>query len=142
MLKDLEPQEMQALCLLAAGQTRSEVSRKLGIAVSCLDSWKARPDFKEAQREATMAIYEQSIAAIVSVSLESVQELEKIINDVDVPARTKISAIALVLTHAEKCKSYVLEQRLERIEQALNYVDIDINIESDSELRSAGTEEI
>ncbi|MCC5661827.1 hypothetical protein LC608_33760 [Nostoc sp. XA010] len=116
----LTPIQNEALCLLAAGYPREEVSARTGVSKSTINRWATEPDFKTMLRDAVVKVYDAAIAELVSGSRQAAQELKAIITDPDTPKRVKVSAIQVLLTTAAKAKDSVLEERLEAIEVALD----------------------
>ena len=110
----------RALCLLAAGYSRKQVAKQVGITEATLRGWARHPEFKKQLRNAVAEIYNSAIAELCSGSREAAQELRRIINDPDVSARVKISAISTLFSNAEKAKAGLLEDRLEALENSLN----------------------
>lgn len=129
ILEELQPKKIQALCLLAAGKSNIETSKITEIPTSTLERWKSEPNFKAALRQAVADFYDQAMAEFALGAVDAAIELKRIINDADIPARTKITAIGTLFSYLEKTKSYVLELRLENIEDKLNHVEI-IDVES------------
>lgn len=117
---DTDINQTKALCLLAAGYSKRDVAKQTGISESCLQKWSKQPAFRQKLREAVAASYDAAIAELCSGSREAAQELKRIINDSDVPARTKINAISVLLSNAEKAKTSLLEDRLETLENMIN----------------------
>ncbi|WP_414589130.1 hypothetical protein [Scytonema sp. PCC 10023] len=119
-MKDLTPNQMKALCMLAANYDRHEVAQACDITTRTLDKWRRLENFQELLRKAVVATYDAAISELVLGCQESAKELRKIILDPDTPSRTKVSAISVLLTNAAKAKEHLLEDRLERIEASLN----------------------
>ena len=116
----LDANQTKALCLMAAGYSRPEINKQTGISVSCLNKWVKQPLFKKRLRESVAASYDSAIAELCSGSRDAAKELKRIVNDPDVPARTKVNAISVLLNNAEKAKTSLLEDRLEALENTLN----------------------
>lgn len=117
---ELSSTQHTAIALLMAGNTRIEIAETLQIPIRTLDRWIASPGFRNTQKEAAITVFEQSLTVIAALTTKAVFELERILEDDDVPARVKLTAIGLILDNATKLKSYELEQRLEQIENTLN----------------------
>jgi len=132
MNTELTANQYSAIALLMSGKNRVEVSEILKINVSALNQWIATPKFKQKQREAAISVYEESLANVANLTSKAVSGLEKILDDDEESTRTKITAITLILNHAEKLKSYELERRLERVENILSpsYLEITASVES------------
>ena len=122
-MSEFTAKQQIALCQLAAGATNSEAAVQAGVSLSCVEKWKAKPDFQKSLKEAVSCVYDAAIAELVSGSREAAKELKRIISDPDVSDRVKVSAIQTLFSTAEKCKQWQLEARLERVEVLLDESD-------------------
>lgn len=121
-MEALTPRQNQALCLLAAGYTLDEVVAETGVPKRTLTRWKGKK-FKQQLQEAVAATYDAAVAELVSGSREAAQELKRIIADPDIPSKTKVTAINVLLNNAARAKESILEQRLERLEGSFDGID-------------------
>lgn len=117
---ELEENQITALCLLAAGYQISVVAERTGVTRRTIERWKLQPEFKKTLREAMCRVYDSAIAELTLGAKEAALELKRIIHDSDVPAKVKITAINVLLTHTARAKDAVLEQRLEDMESVLD----------------------
>ncbi len=125
-MDELNISQYRALCGLASGMTISEAAQIAGVSASSIDKWKRQPEFQKQLRESINRVFEASQARLVLGAQEAVDELRQIINDSDVSAKTRLSAINILLTQASKCRDFLLEQRLERIESLIENESIKI----------------
>jgi transcriptional regulator with XRE-family HTH domain len=112
--------QCEALVLLAAGYTDEEVAAKTVVAKSTIARWRKSPEFERLLKQAQLKYIDSALAELVKGAKEAVKELNNIITDPDVPSRTKVSAISVLLTHIVKMREMDLEERLERIEVILD----------------------
>lgn len=119
-MSEFSAKQQVALCQLAAGATNSEAARAAGVSLSCVEKWKARPDFQKNLKDAVSQVFDSAIAELVAGSRDAAKELKRIIGDPDVSDRVKVSAIQTLFSTAEKCKQWQLEARLERVEALLD----------------------
>jgi uncharacterized protein (UPF0147 family) len=120
LIDDLTPLQTKALCLLAAGHTSKATAEATGTHIRSIDGWRNEPKFKQRLKQAVSDIYDMAIAEMALGCAEAARELKHIINDPDIPARTKVSAISVLFANVEKAKTAILEERLENIENQLN----------------------
>lgn len=116
----LSPNQARCLCLIAAGRSREEAAKETGVSVSTVDKWSAKAEFREMLNKAVSEVFDAALAELVSSSQLAARELKNIILDPDVPSRTKVSAIQVLLSNAAHVKNYILESRIEAIESSLN----------------------
>jgi len=119
-LSEFSAKQQVALCRLAAGGTNSEAAEAAGVSLSCVEKWKAKPDFQKSLKDAVGYVFDAAIAELVAGSRDAAKELKRIINDQNVTDRIKVSAIQTLFSTAEKCKQWQLEARLERVEALLD----------------------
>jgi transposase len=119
-LSEFNAKQQVALCQLAAGATNAEAAAAAGVSLSCVEKWKARPDFQKSLKDAVSYVFDAAIAELVSGSRDAAKELKRIISDPNVSDRVKVSAIQTLFSTAEKCKQWQLEARLERVEGLLD----------------------
>jgi len=119
-LSEFNAKQQVALCQLAAGATNSEAAAAAGVSLSCIEKWKAKPDFQKSLKDAVSHVFDAAIAELVAGSRDAAKELKRIINDPNVSDRVKVSAIQTLFSTAEKCKQWQLEARLERVEALLD----------------------
>lgn len=112
--------QCEALVLLAAGYTDDEVAEKTVVAKSTIIRWKKSPEFERLLKQAQLKYIDSALAELVKGAKEAVQELNNIITDSDVPSRTKVSAISVLLSHIVKMREVDLEERLERLEEIVD----------------------
>lgn len=116
----LSPNQARCLCLIAAGRSREEAAKETGVSKSTVDSWAKKPEFREMLNKAVSMVFDSALAELVSSSQLAARELKNIILDPDVPSRTKVSATQVLLSNAAHVKNYILESRIEAIENSLN----------------------
>ncbi|MBP5976609.1 hypothetical protein HW132_28720 [Brasilonema sp. CT11] len=119
-MEALTPIQNQALCLLAAGHTIDEVVAETGVGKRTLSRWKTTCNFKKLLQDAVTQTYDSAVAELVSGSREAARELKRIISDPDVPSKTKVTAINVLLNNAARAKESALEERLERLEESFD----------------------
>jgi hypothetical protein len=121
-IEDLEitPIQMQALCLLAAGNTKAEVSKIKNISASTLERWCKLPDFNKLLKKSVIDCYNAALAELCEGAKDAVKELRNIITSEKTPVRVKVQAINVLLTNAARAKDLILEERLESLENDLN----------------------
>ena len=119
-MSEFSAKQQVALCRLAAGGTNSEAAEAAGVSLSCVEKWKAKPDFQKSLKDAVGYVFDAAIAELVAGSRDAAKELKRIINDQNVTDRIKVSAIQTLFSTAEKCKQWQLEARLERVEALLD----------------------
>jgi len=119
-MERLTPIQNQALCLLAAGYNLDEVAKQTGVTTRTISKWKTIENFDRLLKEAVSKVFDAAIAELVSGSREAAKELKLIIADADTPARVKVNAIQVMLSNASKAKDYMLEERLETLENILD----------------------
>lgn len=124
-MEQLTPIQNQALCLLSAGYSPQEIATKTGVSLRTIARWKTLPNFNNLLRQSTAIVYDAAVSELVSGAREAAQELKRIIADPEIPSRTKVSAISVLLTNASKAKEALLEERLERVEDCLNGDDVE-----------------
>lgn len=115
-MDELSIKQYRALCCLLAGGTQEEAAREAGCSVSSIEKWRKKPDFARLLRQSIAKVYDATLAEIVLGSMSAAKALRQIIDDDETPSRVKISAIATLLSHAEKAKQFAIEERLERLE--------------------------
>lgn len=71
-------------------------------------------------KDAACKIYECAIAELATGASKAVRELLRMVDDKNVPDRTKIQAITLLLNHLKETREWQLEKRLEALEATLN----------------------
>lgn len=108
--------QCEALVLLAAGYTDEEVAEKTVVDRKTIGRWKKSPEFERLLKGAQLKLIDSALAELIKGAREAVKVLNDIITDPDVPSRTKVSAIAVLLTHIVKMREIDLEERLERLE--------------------------
>lgn len=124
-IKPLTPIQNQALCLLASGFPAETVAKSTGVSRRTIDRWSKHPEFNRLLRESVAKVFDIAIAELVNGSRQAAQELKNIISDPDVPSKTKVSAINVLLTNAARAKDSILEERLEKLEIVLNEPEIE-----------------
>ena len=122
-MSEFTAKQQIALCQLAAGASNVEAAAQAGVSLSCVEKWKARPDFQKNLKDAVSRVYDAAIAELVAGARDAAKELKRIISDPDVSDRVKVSAIQCLFATAEKCKQWQLEARLERVEVLLDEPD-------------------
>lgn len=108
ILEELTPIQNQALCLLAAGYSKQEVSTLTDIHIRTIIRWGKEPNFKKMLKEAVAKTYDSAIAELCSGAREAARKLKDIIDDPDVPSRVKVTAIQVLLNNAAKAKDDIL----------------------------------
>ncbi|KOP27283.1 hypothetical protein AMR41_05805 [Hapalosiphon sp. MRB220] len=116
MKKELTYSQYEALVLLAAGYSDDEVAEKTVVSTHTIRRWRKLPEFEKLLRQAQLKFIDSALAELIKGAREAVKVLNDIITDPDVPSRTKVSAIAVLLTHIVKMREIDLEERLERLE--------------------------
>lgn len=106
--------------MLAAGYSNQEVASKTSVTTRTIVRWKSEPEFQKLLKEASMRMFDAAIAELCLGSVEAAKQLREIINDENVPARVKISAIQCLLGTASRVRDWHNQERLERIEAALD----------------------
>ena len=132
-MKPLTPVQNQALCLLAAGYPIETVAKSTGVTRQTINKWTKLPEFNRLLRESVAKTFDVAIAELVIGSREAAQELKRIITDPDVPSKTKVSAINVLLNNGARVKDSILEQRLERLEGTFDGTDTEQDTEIGSE---------
>lgn len=122
-METLTPAQNLALCLLASGYSTKEVAEQAGVTSKTIERWKSKPNFEKLLRDAIAKTYDAAVAELCSGARDAAKELKRIINDPDVPSRTKVTAISVLLSNASKAKDTILEERLERVENSLDGTD-------------------
>jgi hypothetical protein len=117
MDNSLLPEQMRALCLIAAGRTKPEVAKECNVSLTTIERWYKLPDFKQVLRKAASDIYDQAIAELCVGAKLAAIELKNIISDKTTPARVKVQAISVLLSVAAKAKDNFVEDRLEMLEK-------------------------
>ncbi len=117
---DFSPKQYRALCALVAGRTLEEAAREAGCSISAVEKWKKKPDFSRLLRQSVAKVYDTALAELTLGAMSAARALREIVDDDETPSRVKISAIGTLLSHAEKAKQSVLEERLERIEDLID----------------------
>lgn len=118
-IEKLTADQLEALCLLAAGRAKSQISETTGFSMSTLERWVKIPEFKSLLNKALYEKYKGVVAELIIGSKNAVKELDNIISNANTPSKTKVSAINVMLTHASKGKELLIDERLENIEKAL-----------------------
>lgn len=119
-VEDISIAQYKALCLLASGKSNEEVAREAGVSTRTIERWKKDPRFEKHLREASAKMFDCAIAELCSSAVETAKELRQIILDEDTPKRVKVSAIQVLLSTAARAKESLLEERLEKLEAALD----------------------
>ena len=100
----LSPNQNKALCHLVAGRSIDEVAELTGVSSRTINRWKANPLFRKILNQALQSTFDAAIAELVANSVFAAQELNAIIRNPDVPSRTRVSAIDLLLKNASRVK--------------------------------------
>ncbi|MBD2303617.1 helix-turn-helix domain-containing protein [Nostoc sp. FACHB-190] len=119
-MEDLTPEKIKALTMLSAGYTLQQTADKTGVTIKTISRWKLDPEFQKLLKEASMRMFDSAISELCLGSIEAAKQLRGIINDEDVPARVKISAIQCLLGTASRVRDWHNEERLERLEAAID----------------------
>ncbi|MEO1762609.1 MAG: LuxR C-terminal-related transcriptional regulator [Cyanobacteria bacterium J06629_18] len=120
---ELTPKQMRALSLIAAGATNAQAAEAVNVSQRTIVNWKALPNFQKLLSFAVQSQFNSALAQLVCGSQDAVLELQNIITSSDTPARIKVSAISVLLSHASQVRSWALEQRLENLEAFLDEAD-------------------
>lgn len=115
-MDELSVRQYRALCCLLAGGTQEEAAREADCSVSSIEKWKKKPGFSKLLKESIAKVYDAALAELTLGAMSAAKALREIIDDAETPSRVKISAIATLLSHAEKAKQFAIEERLERLE--------------------------
>jgi hypothetical protein len=118
-MENLSYTQAQALTLLASGYNKKEVCKKVSVTESTLERWMKYPEYRKLLANAMMTCYNAALAELIEGSRIAAIKLKEIILDDAIPAKTKIQAINVLLTHAGKARDLMIEERLERIENIL-----------------------
>ena len=121
---DLEYKKKIALAHLAAGKTLKVAAEKSGLTQPTISKLRDSPTGQKLIRQAVVQIYDASVAELSLGCMEAVTELRQIINDSEVSAKVKITAINTLLQFAAKAKDALIEERLENIEGLLDEREI------------------
>lgn len=119
-LDELSPKQYRALVTLAAGGSNQEAATIAGVSVRSIETWKKKPNFQQQLREATSKVFDQAIAELVLGAQDAAKQLRAIIVDEEISERTRLSAIAILLSNAAKARDWSIEERLERVELVLD----------------------
>ncbi len=103
-----------------AGYEQKEVASLTNVTLRTLGRWRLSPTFSKLLREGVRKTYDAMIAELVCGAVEAARTLNSIISDPDVPARVKINAIQVLLNNAGRARDYLLEERLENVENLLD----------------------
>ena len=118
--EELAINQQRALVVLASGGSCEAAAKEAGVSLQTLSAWQRREDFQRLLKASVSKVYNAALAQVTLIACKSVKELEEIIDDPEVPARVKISAIALVLSTAKDANQGALEDRLKKIEELLD----------------------
>lgn len=134
---ELNQQHYQAIFLLVTGRTAKQAALELELNAHTITRWKQDPDFNLALQEAHSRVYDDAINKLTTIAGKCAEYLELVMDDPDVPTRTKLQAISIVLTHGAKAREYNMNRRLEKLERlALNQIENveDIEVNEDNEI--------
>lgn len=90
-----DPRKAQALELVLAGHTFTEIAELLEVDRSTLWRWRQEPDFDEALLERQTQVRDEVHARLMERSLAASDVLKKVMDDVDAPAMAKVAAVKL-----------------------------------------------
>lgn len=119
-MEELSPKQYRALVTLAAGGSNQEAASVAGVSVRSIENWKAKPNFQQQLRNATSKVFDMGMATLVLGVEDACKELCRIVTSEETSDRTKISAIATLLGNAARVRDWSVEERLEKVEAALD----------------------
>lgn len=99
--KNLSSKQRQAALLLASGSTIDNTARVVGVSEKTVDTWKKKPAFKEAMRQAEDDLYNEALSILKKAMRPAIACLIRNMNE-------KVSAYVQV-----QAASKLLEQGIE-----------------------------
>jgi predicted transcriptional regulator len=101
---EIDSAKTRALLMLVAGRKIEEIAIELSVTTRTIHNWKKDPEFQKYYKDALRQILDGAVAELALYSQKASQELINIINDPDVPAKIKISAISCLFSNLSKMK--------------------------------------
>lgn len=113
----LTSRQWQAMLHLLRTGNPAETAKYVGIAERTLRKWRAKPEWREAFRQAGRAASRETAARTMSVQSEAVSTLVHAMRAERAPWPVKIQAAGKLLEHARWVGDDDLERRVEELER-------------------------
>ena len=108
-----------ALAALISEPTLGEAAKKVGISEVTLWRWMQDPEFQDKYRTARRQAVSQSITQLQKISSEAVKTLREVMNNIETPPASRVTAAKAVLELAIKAVEVEdLAGRVEALEKA------------------------
>ncbi|WP_369335680.1 helix-turn-helix domain-containing protein (plasmid) [Synechococcus elongatus PCC 11801] len=124
--KNLQAAKAEAIARIIAGEPYADIAKHLGIGISTLHSWRAKPDFRKAVEDGLSQIQQQTVIQITALNESAIAALKKVlempIEGTSITAGTAIRAAATVLSYGTQLRGEVGAERLSELEAGLNEV--------------------
>lgn len=120
ILKNLKPEQREAIMYLSAGATFREAAKKAGVSEMTLYNWRQKKDFQKAIKLAQAYIVETKRFEIAKVHGKAIRLMEKIIDDEKASMRDRLSAARAMLEHWVKVEK--MASQAEYIEETADVV--------------------
>jgi hypothetical protein len=115
----LTHKQERAIGALLTSKSLIEAAELCQIGETTLRRWLTHPGFQAAYLEARRAVVQHALTALQQASMEAVETLRAVQNDVEASASAKVSAAKTVLELALRAVEFEdLEARIARLEQA------------------------
>lgn len=108
------------ICALLVEPTVDQAAKKVGIGTTTAFRWMQDPLFQEGYREAKRQAVSQAISQLQRASAEAVNTLREIMNNIEAPSASRVTAARTVLDSALKAVELEdLAERIKKLEESL-----------------------
>lgn len=121
----LSRKQEQAIAALLSEPTLKDAADKIDIGETTLWRWLQMDEFDRRYKEARRQVVIQAIAQLQQATGEAVEALREVMNDIESPASTRVSAARTILDIA--LKAVEVEDLAARIEEIEDFMRGDTN---------------
>ncbi len=107
------------ICHLASGASNKEAADQAGVSLSTVERLKRDVDFKAELTDAISQIYRSSLVKLTLGMNRAAEELLRIVEASDTPARVRLEAIKILFSQTSNLSTLTLEDKMNRIEEQL-----------------------
>ncbi|WP_338442816.1 hypothetical protein VZG28_14545 (plasmid) [Synechococcus elongatus IITB4] len=121
--KNLPAAKAEAIARIIAGEPYADIAKHLGIGISTLHSWRAKPEFQRAVNDGLSQVHQNTVIQITALNEAAIAALKKIldmpIEGESITPANAIKAAATVLHYGTQLRNENDRERFASMEDRL-----------------------
>lgn len=119
--RKLDPKQMRLIAALLSESTVAKAAETAGVSEATAYRWMRRPDFRAELASARDSVVEAALSRLRATAGCAVDTLKEIASDRSAPENARMAAANRILDLVFQMRDIELGDRVEKIEQALEY---------------------